>query len=336
MSDQLFVWFPHLNEIIFQTVHFRKLMHNNGLGWIMAINRVKNSSSSSSRTARRPTKKTTQQVNYSDVAFISLSCEVLIREESMSDVFPDEDFCLYADFPFDQHVFIYQFCFESILFEKMRRLNPSFSCTYLWITSRIHTLAGFYANDSIEFENIKVVLDSRSKFARCEFNRRRDLCNRNESTTITNNIWSQSDFFILNKKIEIFLKVSTHLVALLGIVTNVLVVAVIFGKCNRELFKDSRHYTYLGISSIFSIAIMFVEIVSWISDCFYPFEVFCPRVRQSIGAQLFKMIFKECLVSVSRFMCNFCYVAFALTRIGLIRKCQNSFVEFISQVKVSR
>lgn len=327
MSDQLFVWFPHLTEIIFQTVHFRKLIHNNGLGWIKAINRVKN-------LTGRPT-KTTQQVNYSDLAFISLSCEVLIREESMSSVFPDEDFCLYADFPFDERVFIYQFCFESILIEKMRRLNPSFSCTYLWITSRIHILAGFYDNDSIEFENIKVILDSRSKFAQCEFNRRRELCNRKESTVIKN-IWSQSDFFILNKKLEIFLKVLTHLIALLGIVTNALVVAVIFGKCNRELFKDSRHYTYLGISSLFSIVIMVVEIVSWISDCFYPFEVFCPHVRQSIGAQIFKMIFKECLVSVLRFMCNFCYVAFALTRIGLIRKCKNTLVEFISKVKISR
>lgn len=167
-------------------------------------------------------------------------------------------------------------------------------------------------------------------FKRCNFERRLHLCNR--SNFKMKNIWDRSDFSILNKKIQIGVKLATYCVAALGICTNILVVIVIFSKKAEDIFKDYKHYTYLGLISLFCIIISAIELLAWISECFYPYDVFCPPVHQAIAAQLFKMLFKECVVTALRFSCNFCYVAFAINRIALIGKEHGPLVRFIADV----
>lgn len=65
--------------------------------------------------------------------------------------------------------------------------------------------------------------------------------------------------------------------------------------------------------AVFGLAISLIELLSWPTECFYLYEVFCPRVHKTLPAQLFKMVGKECIVDVLQFLCNFCYVAFAPT-----------------------
>lgn len=64
---------------------------------------------------------------------ISFSCQDTFYNERISNVFPDEDFCIYKDFPFNQLVLIYQF-FQSYKEDKMKILNSKLSCTYLLLT----------------------------------------------------------------------------------------------------------------------------------------------------------------------------------------------------------
>ena len=84
--------------------------------------------------------------------------------------------------------------------------------------------------------------------------------------------------------------------------------------------------------SAFCIVISIIDILSWMTKCFYPFEVFCPEIRKLASIQFFKTIFKECFVTLLRFMCNFSYVAFALNRISLIGKDHGKLVVFVSEV----
>ena len=81
---------------------------------------------------------------------------------------------------------------------------------------------------------------------------------------------------------------------------------------------------------MFCIVISVIELLSWMTECFYPFEAFCPEIRKLVPIQFFKIIFKECLVTMLRFMCNFTYVGFALNRIGLIGNGHGKIVTFIS------
>ena len=150
------------------------------------------------------------------------------------------------------------------------------------------------------------------------------------------NIWDESDFFILNKKLQIFFKISLYPISILSLVTNFIIVLVILKKENRDLFKEYKQYSYLYLNSIFCMMIAVIEILSWMTECFYPFEVFCPETRKLVAIQLFKIIFKECFVTLFRFMCNFTYVAFALNRISLIGKDHGKIVTLISEAGITK
>jgi len=160
--------------------------------------------------------------------------------------------------------------------------------------------------NSIVFESI----------SQCSFEERLKLCNK--SNYQIKEIWGIDDSFFLNKRVQIVFKISKYLMSLTGIVTNLLVILVIWNKNNTDLFKQFRQYSYLWLNSLFNIFILVIEILSWMTECFYPFEVFCPEIRKLIFIQYIKIIFVECLVTAFRFMSNFTYVAFALNRISLL------------------
>ena len=166
----------------------------------------------------------------------------------------------------------------------------------------------------------------------CNFEYRLSLCNK--STYQAQNWWGKSDYFVLNKKLQSALKLGQYIFALIGIVTNLLVVIIIVHKDNKETFKDLKHYSYLWLNSVFYLIILFIWLLSWINECFYPFEAFCPEIRKVLFIQFFKIIFKEVVVTLMKFMCNFTYIAFALNRISLIGKDHSKLVKFISEVGI--
>jgi len=90
------------------------------------------------------------------------------------------------------------------------------------------------------------------------------------------------------------------LISLFGLVTNVIVIKVIIDKKNKELFKQFRQNTFLAFNSFFNLLILIVQILSWINECFYPFEIFCPEIRKLVVVQFFKIILKQCLVTAFR------------------------------------
>ena len=128
--------------------------------------------------------------------------------------------------------------------------------------------------------------------------------------------------------------ISSYVFSFLGIVTNLIVIITILHKENKDLFKGFKQYNYLCYNSIFSMLILVIQLLSWMSECFYPYEAFCPEIRKLVFIQVFKMVFKECFVTAFRFMLNFSYVAFALNRISLIGKDHGKLVQFMSDVGV--
>ena len=166
----------------------------------------------------------------------------------------------------------------------------------------------------------------------CNFEYRLSMCNK--SRFQTENWWEKSDYFILNKMIQPALKLGQYIFALIGIATNLLVVIIIKHKDNKETFKCLKHYSYLWLISVIYLIILIIWLLSWINECFYPFEAFCPEIRKVPFIQFFKIIFKEVIVTHLKFMSNFTYVAFALNRIALIGKDHNKLVKFISLISI--
>ena len=264
-----------------------------------------------------------------------LSASEQNTRKRMSIIFPDEDFCIYVDFPFNQFVILYEIFNLEINFTYKEN---EFSCTYLWLIQYYE----FYYKLSISskyrdihlLKNLNIILNSTAykSISKCNFKERIDLCN------ILNyqvkDIWDESDIFILSKKIQTAFKIMLYPTAFLGLITNIIVVVVILKKENTDLFKQFKQYSYLYLNSIFCIIIMVIELLSWMTECFYPFEVFCLEIRKLVPIQFFKIIFKECFITMLRFMCSFTYIAFALNRIGLIGKDHGKLVTFFSEIGI--
>jgi len=135
----------------------------------------------------------------------------------------------------------------------------------------------------------------------------KSLCDRERFSI--KSFWGIDDYIGLNKRLNEGIKISTYIVSLIGAITNLLIVVMILLK------EHNKRYNYLCAKAIFSLLILIIQLLSWMSECFYPYEVFCPQIHKLVGIQLFKMIFKECLVATFRFMCSFTYLAFIIKSI---------------------
>ena len=227
-----------------------------------------------------------------------------------------------------------QHCDTSDLIEVIN--TEELTCTYLWLIQYSESYLEYYKFDDNDtyYLNFKKILDSKSfkERSKCNFEHRLELCNKTNYKI--EKIWSTIDYYYLNKKLQSAFKISSYLISLFGIASNLLTVIIFIIKSNSDLFKEFKQYSYLCINSVFSLMILVINILSWTTECFYPFEAFCPEIRKIVFFQFFKIIFKECLTTTFRFMLNFSYVAFALNRIAIIKKDQNSFLKFISEVAI--
>ena len=255
--------------------------------------------------------------------------------QKVSDVFPDEDFCIYKDYPFEQLVILHQ---RNTL--SAGSIRTDFSCTFQWLIQYYPTIVKFYPNDYYYWDwesrtaiNATVNQLNHSK-THCDFKRLHSLCER--SNYQIKDVLDESDIYNIGKKTTVIVSILSYIICLFGIVTNAIVVWIISSEKTADVFKDIKLYSYLRLNSIFNILILVIELLSWISECSNTYDALCPEIRKYIPVQFFKIVFKEGLVTTLRFMCNFVYLAFSLSRISLIGKDHALLVEFISNVSVLR
>ena len=319
IDGDIFVHLKNLKIIFIYNIVFRKINHKQGIYWIREWNKDLNVNLSSN--------------NIEKYRSYVKEIQIIIKlTDRLTDVLPEEDFCIYAKFPFNQLVIFY----VSEHYIHYKYSNES-TCTYLWLVQYYKNYVNiFNETENMEKYIILIELDITDfkSISKCDFEQKISLCNK--SNYQIKDIWDQTDFFILNKKLQIAFKLLLYSTAFLGLIANIIVVVVIRFKDNKDLFKDMKHYSYLCLNSIFCIMISVIEILSWMNECFYPFEVFCPEIRKLVAIQFFKIIFKECFVTLFRFMCNFTYVAFALNRISLIGKDHGKLVTFFSEIGIKK
>ena len=112
-----------LRTIIFTKEHFRDMIHKSGIDWIRKLNANVN-------------------VNLDDLYNIGnhyvyrmkiyVHCTSYNPEIRLSKVFPDEDFCLYKDFPFKQYVILSEYV-ENYAISQLLIYSREYTCTYLWL-----------------------------------------------------------------------------------------------------------------------------------------------------------------------------------------------------------
>jgi len=223
VSNYLFDQYFDLFHIEFQIAHVRKMFHKTGIEWIKTIN-------------HNIDVNVSNPGNLMVYRFkITYGCGEYY-DERISKVFPNEDFCIYKNFPFNQLVFSFQYCSEHRIKEN-KKLNSKLSCTYLWLTQYSNILLQYLANNTDFYKSLMMVVESDSykSILKCNFNQRLELCDKTNFQT--KELWGLSDYVILNKILQIVFKISTYLVFIFGIVTNLIVIKVIMDKKNKELLR---------------------------------------------------------------------------------------------------
>ena len=114
----------YLNTILFTKDNYRDMIHKNGIKWIRELNPRLNVNLSD-----------VKQINshYGNKKLIEIVDRIEIPETRLSKLFPDKDFCLYKDFPFNKLVIITELILDygSKVFELLK--SRQYTCTYLWL-----------------------------------------------------------------------------------------------------------------------------------------------------------------------------------------------------------
>jgi hypothetical protein len=134
-------------------------MHSGGIRWIQAINAHVNVNLSCREEIKRDLKSRT----YLEVKFL---------KDRLAHVFPDEDFCLYQDFPFNQLVIVSQ---DYDAFIKFRY----FTCTFLWLTQYYRKLGDLFGEDLLSNDEvILLTLEWNASQPVCDFAALLSLCKK--------------------------------------------------------------------------------------------------------------------------------------------------------------
>ena len=149
--------FKGLNHIEIDPLSIRKLMHH-GIDWIFDLNSDINVDIYNHSLA-------------SDIIEVEICVNIDITSShdqgvdigklNYNDIFPDEDFCLYARIPIQQLIFIY---FKTYGIEE-----KDYSCTSLWILRNMRISFDF-CNWLREYD--LPTIDNSTKFDECNFNKR--------------------------------------------------------------------------------------------------------------------------------------------------------------------
>lgn len=184
----------------------------------------------------------------------------------IKDFLPDKDFCVWKDFPFSQKILVHQWAY----WRKNSKMSLKPNCLYLWLNQETDPLLVEKVSPPCDFEKL-LSRCNKTKYHRDSF------------------IWSVYDTKSISKRIQIVLSFSSYFIYVFGIITNSLLVYLIWSKKTRDAFKGLKHYPFLGAISIFNIIILFINSISWLSDCKDTLDLFCPQTRKYISVQFFKV-----------------------------------------------
>lgn len=324
IEPNVFKSFRHLKFLSLSLAYYREFIHRNGIEWMNSLNEGLDFNVSQTNEA--------DFISSTAVIYVWIS-NAIIERNDYEHRYPDADFCIYRTFRFRQLLIL----IDSLFLDKFTGDKNDLTCTYLWLTQyyelfakhaqsanrRIRTLS------TIDLSNLSQIRSS------CNFTKLLDLCN-----------FSSIESLPSSSSIELKLKISyAHSiiilalpgVCLVGILTNILIVVTLSGNKKKEAIdpnqkKNLKHHDYMRIHSIVNALMLAIELVGLMNECSR--EFWCSRVYYLEPIQYYKIVFRELIGTLLRFMSNFTFVAFALTRLSLIGKDHNAVVKAVVNLKI--
>ena len=307
IQPDLFITLNRVEHIFVNNIYFRSLMHRNGIEWIKNYN----------KDVTYDIENLTWQSFY-DIKYIVFGCFNRLESPPLKKIFPEEDFCLYKDFPVNKLVLIIEYCEEKLERELENTENwkdreEKITCTYLWITRWYNVLINTFTPGGYIYSIMSMLMNSTSNYnksiADCNFQLKLEMCNK--SNFEPKSVITFYEVKQAMKMTESVFNILSYILSIFGIVTNLLIVKTLSSKKNEKKFKEFKQYDYLRLNSICSCFILLIHMISWLNHCVFPFQVFCPRIRKTIFMQYFNIVVERVLLNAFKFMNNFTYIGFA-------------------------
>ncbi|CAF0938382.1 unnamed protein product [Brachionus calyciflorus] len=308
--------FTNIRKMIFDAQNFRQLIHKIGIDWIQSINSNINLNFSSLNDIE----------NYKDLIVrlnISFNYKDYIDYLSYDPIlnpyntFPDEDICLYKNFPFNQFI---TFVFNSYSYDRVDML--SLSCTTFWLLHKIYNYEIFLNSQrtpNVTYEDLLESSNFNKMLKKCDFKIRFNLC-KYESINLKKNIRkSISDVLSPLADVDkIIVFILTPSACLLGMLLNLIIIFITLkANTNNSLILKKQFY-YMKWNALLNFLICFIFYFDLLYAIYFT-NYFLSFIR-SYAFQVFYIFFFQFLQSSLKFSSSCTYLYFSILRCSLIGK----------------
>ncbi|CAF0813248.1 unnamed protein product [Brachionus calyciflorus] len=312
IQKDIFKNLTNIRTLVFDGQNFRQLIHKNGIDWIQSINSgIDLDFSNLSDVLRHKNLLVHLNVQFDYRDYV----DYLIYEPifNQSNTFPDEDFCIYKNFPFNQLV--------NIIFDRFSydTVDLSLSCTAFWVTHKIFNYQIFFSTygklnvsykDLLERSNFNKMLD------KCNFNMRLDLCDY-KNISLINISKSPADILYLFGLIEKIIDfILTPLACLLGILLNMLTILITLKATTNSNFILNNQFYYMKWNAMLNFTICLIQNFR----LFYAISNLDNDLNfiKSYPVQILYIFFFQFLLSSLKFSSSCAYLYFSILRCSLI------------------
>jgi hypothetical protein len=228
--------------------------------------------------------------------------------------YPNEDFCLFKDFPHSQLVLPVIIASQAL----------TCTCTLKWLQMNYDNFKPYLVviNDYEKFvnESFNYWIRNELLFQFCDEKIQCDtieLLNRCNISKSYAKIVDDIDVYFVIKWLQfILLIILQPLLGCIGILNNFLILVTLRNKEKQKLFKDQM-YKHMEINSFFNIIFCFITTLSLINVCINnnSHSLFCSSFYAQEWSQYLKIIVQHFLGNVFRTCVNVSYLFFCLCRL---------------------
>lgn len=312
IQKDLFIKFPGIKNIFFDGQNFRQQAHKTQLEWVKSFNsKIRVNFSNLSTVLSHGNMFKFIHVLFKDPSYIDYG--IYEPHVFLNNTFPDEDFCIYKDFPFNQLVF---FSFDTYYYN----MNPipSITCTLFWITNKLDLLI-LYKPQLSDFDRLKLQ-KMNELFKKCNFEEKIKLCLINNKLKSLTRLSIEEMQYYNNLILYILEFFSLPLASFVGMIISALSVITISKLDKKQDKKILRQFYYLKFNGIFNFFYCFIQncrlIYSWPN-------VFGKGIEFMVFSQYFRIIFGEYILKCLKLCSNFTFIMFSIIRCSMAKDSRN-------------
>ncbi|CAF0974030.1 unnamed protein product [Brachionus calyciflorus] len=299
IRPESFTNLPNLRIIVFDIYFVRNLLHKS-LDWVKAINNDLNINVNN-RTEVVANIRRAVHINifhsespYADIKFTA------------NDILPDEDFCLYTQFPFKQLILL-------TVSDGIRRNFPyNFTCTFHMIRKMNSLLYNSY---NVYFP--ESFLNTLENISHCNFTKMFSNCK------IKTKYESDFDFQNFRETIEIL-----DFIVLVFLNPFCCIIGLFFYLYTSFNFKtknfQTQQYIFIKAYSVFTSIYLILTLLNLINECPFKNSMFCSSIRTLVPIQYYQSIFIMFIRKIIIFMLNTIIVGYTYTKFKNARDCMIS------------